>query len=574
MPDTNSSICEPTQLFGPKSLSSGLIKCSTSFRTFDGSCTSSENPGFGTAGTAQFSIVPDSSSLVPNGQNRPSARRVSNVVADQGDVDMPNSRGLTLFFVFFGQLLDHDFVLTPVNTSEPFPIPVPVGDSIFGNATSSSRRRRRRCRGRNCRKRRISVSFGSSSIDSGAELPFSRSVRVMTSPTDPTQQRPINANTSPIDLSEVYGSDEERFEALIEPGSCKLRTSGDGTLLPLNVDNLENEPVESADFFVAGDIRSNENPALTSLHTIFLREHNLLCDELESDFPELSQRELFDLARKVNIFQKQRIVYEEFLPAILGRQIEIGPFDPSIDLSVSDIFSTAAFRLGHTMVGNTLPTGLRSIPELTAVNFFFRTAAQFRNIGSPGLFLNAIARTIAQEVDVKVVDTLRNFLFSAIEEVEGLDLIALNLQRGRDHALPSYNTVRNFFGLPTITSFQDVTSDIALQFRLRLTYERVDDIDLWIALLAEDHVRGASVGETMFAVWEWEFRRIAEGDRFFYLSPTLFDEDFKRRFSRFARILRTKSLMRAILLRNTKGIRFPKSLFRNEKGRPTRRRRY
>lgn len=532
------------------------IVCSPLYRTIDGSCTNLANPEFGTAGTAQFSYIEGSTSIEPNGDNRPSARLVSNIVADQGDIDMPNSRGLTLFFVFFGQFLDHDLVLTPVNTSEPFNIPVPAGDPIFANLSSP----------RGNRYYPYATSGYSDESSSVSELPFSRSVRASTSAFDPNLQRPVNSLTSPIDLSEVYGSSEERFDLLRVEGSCKMLTSGGGRYLPLNTPRTENEPTDSDTFFLAGDIRSNENPALTSFHTVFIREHNRLCDELEKDFPLESQIELFQLARKVNIFQMQRIVYEEFLPAIMGRQIQIGPFNPNVNPSVSDIFSTAAFRLGHTMVGDTLPTGNPRIPFLTARDMFFRTARTYLSISRPGPFLRGSAQTVAQEVDVMVVDALRNFLFSNVDELTGIDLISLNLQRGRDHALPSYNTVRNIFGLPTITRFSDVTSDVALQFRLSRTYAKVDDMDLWIALLAEDHVRGASMGETMFRVWEAEFRRLAEGDRFFYTTDDLFDENFKQTFTRFDEISKTKTLMRDILVRNTGRVRFPKSVFRRSGG--------
>lgn len=530
----------------------GRPQCSALYRTLDGKCTNLANPLAGSAGTAQFTYIPGSSSVVPNGRNRPSPRLISNRVSEQGDVDMPNRRGITLFFVFFGQFLDHDLVLTPVNTSEPSPIPVPRGDPIFANLTSKHTHN-----GHESRYGHIGDGSPSSAV-----LQFSRSVRVGTSPFNQQSKRPVNANSSPIDLSVVYGSEQERFEFLHLSGKCEMRTSL-GKYLPLNFPRLENEPTDATRFFLAGDVRPNENPALTSIHTVFIREHNKLCGELSKAFPKESPTKLFELARKINIFQMQKIVYEEFLPAITGRKLRVGRFNPDVDPSVSDIFSTAAFRLGHTMVSNTLPTGQRSRPFLTARDMFFRDALTFRRISRPGLYLSAAARTIAQEVDVKVVDALRNFLFSSIDELTGIDLIALNLQRGRDHALPSYNTVRKIFKLPKLTKFSDVTSDVALQARLRSTYRAVDDMDLWVALLAEDHVRGASMGETMLRVWEAEFQRLAEGDRFFYTTPGLFDKDFKRKFTRFQKISKSKTLMRDILLRNTRrSLKLPKSVFR------------
>lgn len=591
------------------------VSCNSAFRNLDGSCTNLADPSFGATGNPQFSYVtglsvnstdisstrqvinlPPSSSVIPNGANRPSARKVSNIVSDQGDIDMSNKRGLTLFFVFFGQLLDHDLVLTPFNPNDPFNIPVPPNDPFFANVTSSrgggrrqpdstkrrerrrKRRQRRRKGGRRRRRRsrRRSRGFTATSLSSGGgevdgfpppgttELPFSRSRRASILFSNLTLERPMNAQSSPIDLSEVYGAEEDRLDALRETGSCKMLTSG-ADLLPLNNVGLENEPSPSATFFLAGDVRSNENPALTSLHTVFLREHNRLCDELAADIPFVSQDLLFQLARAMNIFQMQKIVYEEFLPAIMGSQINIGPFNRDVNPSVSDIFSTAAFRLGHTMVGETLPTGLLSPSELAPADTFFRDAATYTSIATPGQFLSGVVNTAAQEVDVRVVDSLRNFLFSNVPELMGFDLVALNLQRGRDHALPSYNTVRGLFGLPPLTRFAQVTSDISLQFRLRRAYANVDDMDLWIALLAEDHLEGASMGLTMFRIWEAEFRRLAEGDRFFYTNPTDVNNFLRDSFSRFSAIESSTTLMRDILVRNTQGVSFPETVFQQEK---------
>jgi hypothetical protein len=77
-----------------------------------------------------------------------------------------------------------------------------------------------------------------------------------------------------------------------------------------------------------------------------------------------------------------------------------------------------------------------------------------------------------------------------------LDLASLNIQRGRDHGLADYNTVRAGIGLARVTSMAQVTSDTALQAKLLSLYGSVDSMDLWVAGLAEDHLPGSSVGQT------------------------------------------------------------------------------
>ncbi len=99
----------------------------------------------------------------------------------------------------------------------------------------------------------------------------------------------------------------------------------------------------------------------------------------------------------------------------------------------------------------------------------------------------------------------------------GLDLASLNIQRGRDHGLADYNTVRAAYGLPKVTSFAQITSDPQLQAQLKQLYGSVDNIDLWVGALAENHLRGSSVGPTLKAIISDQFQRLRDGDRFFYL---------------------------------------------------------
>src|SRR5256885_30141 len=97
-----------------------------------------------------------------------------------------------------------------------------------------------------------------------------------------------------------------------------------------------------------------------------------------------------------------------------------------------------------------------------------------------------------------------------------MDLAALNIQRGRDHGLADYNTVRAAYGLPKGTTFAQITSDPALQQALKDLYGNVNNIDLWVGGLAENHLPGASVGPTFARIISDQFSRLRAGDRFWY----------------------------------------------------------
>lgn len=136
----------------------------------------------------------------------------------------------------------------------------------------------------------------------------------------------VNDITSFIDGSAVYGSDSHRELSLrVGTDSCYLKTSENGKLLPKNDDGLENAGGDGSEFFVAGDIRANEQIGLVAMHTLFVREHNLLCDDIIATYPAADPEQQYQLARKIVGAEIQVITYKEFLPALLG------PMAPDVD---------------------------------------------------------------------------------------------------------------------------------------------------------------------------------------------------------------------------------------------------
>ena len=110
---------------------------------------------------------------------------------------------------------------------------------------------------------------------------------------------------------------------------------------------------------------------------------------------------------------------------------------------------------------------------------------------------------------------MRNFLFGP-PGAGGFDLASLNIQRGRDHGLAGYNTVRRQLGLKPVRKFSDITPDRDLQKRLESVYATVDQIDLWVGVLAEPPMRDALLGETAVTILRDQFTRLRDGDRFWY----------------------------------------------------------
>ena len=110
---------------------------------------------------------------------------------------------------------------------------------------------------------------------------------------------------------------------------------------------------------------------------------------------------------------------------------------------------------------------------------------------------------------------MRNVLFGGPGS-GGFDLAALKIQRGRDHGMADFNSIREFYRLERHNSFAEINSDLQVQFALSQACRSVDEIEPWIGLLAEEHVSGASVGETLFIIFKQQFEMLRDADRFWY----------------------------------------------------------
>jgi hypothetical protein len=303
-----------------------------------------------------------------------------------------------------------------------------------------------------------------------------------------------------------------------------------GNLLPFNTLLLENKndahQVADDKLVLAGDVRANENPGLISLQTLFVREHNRIATALATKNPRLSDEALYQKARTTVIAELQWIVYKEYLPALLGTNAlrAYTGYKPTVNPSISNEFATAAYRFGHSMLDgevgrlNNDGTEIAAGPLDLATSFFNPTVFDPtipNHAGDIDAFLKSEITGTAQEVDVLLDDSVRNFLFGP-PGAGGLDLAALNIQRGRDHGLADYNTMRASFGLPRVTSFGQITSDAALAERLRDAYGSVNDIDAWVGGLAEDHVSGGSLGPLFTTIIVDQFTRLRSGDRLYF----------------------------------------------------------
>ncbi len=138
--------------------------------------------------------------------------------------------------------------------------------------------------------------------------------------------------------------------------------------------------------------------------------------------------------------------------------------------------------------------------------------------------LKGLASQAQQQIDVHVVDDVRNFLFGD-PMPGGFDLASLNIQRGRDNGLPDYNTLREAYGLAPVASFSDITTNPDVLLALETMYADVNCIDPWVGALAEDHLSGMAVGPLVAAGMIDQFTRLRDGDRFWFTRDAALSPD-------------------------------------------------
>jgi peroxidase len=465
------------------------------------------HPTWGAAGTDFTRIGPANYAdgiSAPNGQNLPSARTISNLLANQDlngvEQDLHNNRSMSDWVYAWGQFIDHDIDLT-ASGNVSMNIAIPAGDPTFDPTGQGN----------------LAIAFDRSAIAPGTG----------TSTSSPAQQ--VNQDTSFIDASMIYGSDATTAAALRTFSGGLLKTSA-GNLLPYNtmgLDMANNLGLPQTSLFAAGDVRANENVELSNITTLFVREHNYQAALLAKQHPTWTDEQLYQSARQIVIGEIQSITYNEWLPALMGNNAltNYHGYNPNVNPTISVEFASAAFRL-HTLLDDDVQfldnkgQAIASLPSLSLSADFFQPGI----VALPGEVaanLKYLSTDLTQEVDEQTVDGLRNALFADAPvinnvEVGASDLIADDIQRGRDQGDPTYNQLRVAMGERPVTSFAQITSNVQLQQQLQQIYGNVNNVEAFVGLMAEDHLRGSSLGQTEQAVLAKQFQALRDGDRFFY----------------------------------------------------------
>lgn len=501
------------------------------YRTIEGLCNNLNMPHWGAAMHGHHRFLPpdyadgiSAPRVSVTGYPLPSARLVSTNVHTG---DEPHDHAVTLILVAWGQYIDHDITLSaevkdPVTKKTPrccdgsthkncLPIEIPDYDPFY-------RQYNQKC-----------MNF----VRSHPGLRFNCRLGPLES---------FNLITSYLDAGTTYSNAPEKLHELrsFEGGELKMLPLFEEKfrmkhLLPLKLEEPDEgciRPSEEVYCFLSGDPRVNEQTVLAMLHTVFAREHNRIAKELSKVNPHWSDETLFQETKLIIGAIQQHVTFNEFLPMVLGREVMekhnlmllkdgyMDGYDANINPSVATGFTSAAFRFGHSLLPSEIERWSKTHRYVGSQHLsgMLLQPYDLYKEGWADAYLMGMTNQVAQALDDSITPEIQNHLFQEPGKKWGLDLAALNIQRGRDHGIPSYNKYREWCNLPVIKRFDDLlgymsNKTVAAYAR---TYSSPDDIDLWSAGISEISLPGSMVGPTFACIIGKQFHNFKFGDRFWY----------------------------------------------------------
>uniref|UniRef100_A0AC34R0Q7 Thyroid peroxidase n=1 Tax=Panagrolaimus sp. JU765 TaxID=591449 RepID=A0AC34R0Q7_9BILA len=331
-----------------------------------------------------------------------------------------------------------------------------------------------------------------------------------------THREQVNIITAFIDGSNVYGSTEvdalDLRDLFSDHGLLRfdIVSSSQKPYMPFEKDSgmdcRRNRSVANPiRCFLAGDFRANEQLGLTAMHTLWFREHNRIASKLLEMNADWDGERIYQETRKIIGGMMQHITFKHWLPLILGQDGyerwigEYKGYDSNVDPSISNEFATAAFRFGHTLINPRLERLGKNFETISSGPImlheaFFAPERMLSEGGIDPLLRGLFASPLKKPLSHQLLNKeLTEKLFHRATDV-ALDLAAMNIQRGRDHALPGYVEYRRFCNLSVPESWEQLELDFEDQTiisKLRKLYGHPGNLDLWVGGVLEKRLPDA-----------------------------------------------------------------------------------
>jgi hypothetical protein len=349
----------------------------------------------------------------------------------------------------------------------------------------------------------------------------------------------VTADTHWWDASQIYGDTTGFADGLREGTHGRLKLDANG---------LHHKELE--DFL---DPRGNKNNfwvGLAILHSLFLREHNVICESLAHKYPKMTDQQLYDTARLINVAVMAKIHTVEWTPAIIAHPTTQAAMNANWFGLLGEEFDKTWGRITANEELQGIPgspTNFHGVPYSLTEEFvavyrlhpLIPDDYEFRSLRDNSVLktyrLNELTyqhvRTRLRQIRMSDLFysfgtahpgavTLHNFpkhlqYFDRRPEDTPIDLAAADILRTRERGVPRYNAFRRALRLKPAASFEELTDNPHWAEQLRQVYGDIERVDLMIGLYAEPKPLGFAFSDTAFRIFILMASRRLESDRFF-----------------------------------------------------------
>ncbi|OAG11697.1 heme peroxidase [Paraphaeosphaeria sporulosa] len=353
-----------------------------------------------------------------------------------------------------------------------------------------------------------------------------------------------NENTHWWDGSQIYGSSEARtkeLRGLAKNGKLEVDEQKVVTYLP-----RDENGVPRTGFY------TNWWLGLEMLHTLFVLEHNAICDDLAKEYPDWESERIFDTARLVNCALMAKIHTTEWTPAILGH--------PALQIAMNGNWWGVLGEKLYKLLGRVAPgESISGIPGSGAeqhgapyslteefvsvyrmhplipdnIAFFSAATGEHKKTYPIRGVAFGEARAPLTEQSLGFEDIFYSFginfpgavtvnntpdFLRDLHTPEGrhVDMGTLDILRDRERGIPRYNKFRELFHMKPVASFLELTGgNTEVAAKLDKVYEGdVNKVDLLVGCLCEPLPKGFGFSDTAFRVFILMASRRLKSDRF------------------------------------------------------------
>jgi Animal haem peroxidase len=349
----------------------------------------------------------------------------------------------------------------------------------------------------------------------------------------------VNVDTHWWDLSSIYGSTQAEQHARRSHEQGRLLVTPQGGL-PLPDADPASDPTRIPGFWLG----------LAMLGTLFVLEHNAICDALHAAYPDLDDEALFQQARLVNAAVTAKIHTVEWTPAIIAHPTTATGMRASW-------YGLAGERLAGALRGVLRNDLLIGIPGSHAQQFGvpFSLTEEFaavyrmhplipdeyriRSHADDALLAQHTFREVAGPATRAVLEaqSMTDLFYSFGSEYPGAlslrnyprflqefrrpdtgaynDIAATDIVRMREAGVPRYNAFRRLMRMRPVAEFAELSDDPELVAAMRELYGDVEQVDLMVGMFAERKPRGFGFSDTAFRIFLLMAGRRLNSDRFF-----------------------------------------------------------